>query len=106
MTKSSILCSSCGVDNDPDAEFCINCGTAYGNKTGIEKPIKKKMTDKEKQEKSYQEWKRSVPYTAAVCVFLLIIDYMTGSGIQWAWWPVIPIILFAIIAPYFSYKMG
>jgi hypothetical protein len=94
------------VDNDSDAEFCINCGTAFSHNSINKTPAKKRMTDEEKQEKSYKEWKRSVPYTTAVCVFLLILDVMTGGGIQWAWWPVIPIVLFAIIAPYFSYKMG
>ena len=101
MAKSSITCDACGEDNPPESEFCIKCGT--------------KMTDNEitdnksfdmKKALEYRNWKKSVPYTAAVCIFLLFLDIITGSGINWSYWAVVPIFLFAILAPYVSYKIS
>ena len=60
----------------------------------------------EQNVREYRNWKKSVPYTVSVCVFLLFIDLSTGGGINWSYWAVIPIFLFAILAPFLSYKIN
>lgn len=101
MSKASVSCPSCSAENDPDAEFCIECGS----KLMETKSTNSELTDDEKWQKEYRDWKRSVPFTTAAAVFLYFIDLITSPGIQWAHWPAVPIILFAVIAPYFSFKM-
>jgi len=101
MAKSSVVCESCGEDNPPGSEFCIKCGSKMA-----EESISDKKSSDEKNEKEYRNWKKSVPYTASACIFLLFIDLFTGGGINWSYWAIIPIFLFAILAPYLSYKMN
>lgn len=55
MTKSSIICESCGQDNHPGATFCIECGVSISpqkfNKTeDLEEPIQ--STNKSYQPKT------------------------------------------------------
>ncbi|MCY3414651.1 MAG: hypothetical protein INQ03_23580 [Candidatus Heimdallarchaeota archaeon] len=58
------------------------------------------------QKKEYTDWKKSVPYLVAVILFLTFIDLMSSGGsINWSYWATVPIFLFAIVAPYFSFKM-
>lgn len=98
MSKQSKLCDSCGEENIGTAEFCTNCGTPFLSEGEV--------SSTEDLDKSYREWVMSVPYILAACLFLILIDLMTGSGINWSYWAVVPLFLFAIVAPYFSFKMG
>ncbi|MCY3413343.1 MAG: zinc-ribbon domain-containing protein [Candidatus Heimdallarchaeota archaeon] len=100
MTKQTIICSSCSTENDPTAEFCIHCGNTL---TKTESPI---SIDLAKIQKGYLGWKMSVPYTFSVILLLTIIDFIISGNLEWSYWATIPIFLFAILAPYFSFKMG
>lgn len=104
MSKSSIVCPSCNTDNEVDAEFCTNCGTTLNGVDAASK-TSESISSREQRLESYREWLRSVPFILAACIFLLAIDQLTSPGITWAYWPVVPLILFALIAPYFSYKL-
>ena len=101
MSKESLTCSSCGEDNLPNSEFCMNCGVTLKNAKSKINP-----NSEDNREDEFIKWKRSVPFTVSAAVFLLFIDLISGNGIDWAYWAVIPILLFAVIAPYFSYKMS
>ena len=104
MNKSSIICKSCKRDNEPTSEFCIDCGATLvsieNQGTDIE------SVDKQKMKLDYRNWKMSVPYILSVCIFLVFIDLITGgSAFDWSYWAVVPILLFAVLAPYLSFKM-
>lgn len=105
MSKSSIPCPSCNTENDPNAEFCINCGINLRNAGVIVDKPESEMTEDEKFEQDYKNWRRSVPYTVAAAVFLLFLDFITSPQLEWSYWAVVPILLFAVLAPYFSFKM-
>ena len=66
-----------------------------------------KLSDAEKRRKEYEGWKMSVPYTIGAALFVTFIDGVTGgySFFDWSYWASVPIILFAVIPPYFSYKL-
>ena len=100
MTKASIVCPSCSTDNDRTSEFCINCGTS------LPQSSPQMQTEEEKRAREYQNWKKSAPYTAGAAIFLMFIDWMTG-GTAWDWslWAVVPILIFAVIAPFISFKL-
>ncbi len=104
MSKSSIICPSCGTDNEAKSEFCIDCGSTL-NETNTN--TKARLSDAERRLKEYNGWKMSVPYTIGAAVFVTIVDGMTGgsSFFDWSYWASIPILIFAVIAPYFSYKL-
>ena len=106
MNKASIVCPSCETNNNANSEFCIDCGTNLSAINNINsKPST--LNDKEKQLKEYQNWKKSLPYTVSAAIFLIFIDWVTGgTPFDWSHWAVVPIILFAVIAPYFSYKLS
>jgi len=101
MTKSSLICDSCGEDNQPNSDYCIKCGANLVNQG-----VQSEKTYEEKNLEEYRNWKKSVPYTLSACIFLIFIDLTTGSGLNWSYWAVLPIFLFAILAPFLSYKMS
>ncbi len=104
MNKASIICKSCNADNIPNSEYCIECGTTLNSNNT------KMASDNSENEKfmsQYRNWKRSVPYTISAVIFITLIDLFTSGGtLQWSYWASVPIILFAVISPYFSYKFG
>ena len=104
MSKSSIVCQSCGTDNEANSEFCIDCGSTL-NGNDVKRNVK--LTDAERRLKEYNGWKMSVPYTIGAALFVTFIDGVTGgnSFFDWSYWASIPILIFAVIAPYFSYRM-
>ena len=103
MSKATKVCPSCSANNEPSSEFCIDCGS---NIKGLSENSNQ-MTEREKELKEYRNWKKSVPYTLGASIFLIFIDSVTGGGpFDWSHWAVVPIIIFTIIAPYFSFKMG
>ena len=104
MNKNSIICKSCGADNLPSSEFCIECGAEIGN--NLETEVTQPEKTMEKRRKEYNDWKRSVPFTISAIIFITFIDFITGgSAFGWSYWATVPILLFAILAPYFSFKM-
>ena len=104
MSNDYIVCPSCNTENKPQSEFCINCGISLDkNDVGTEV----KLTDEEKRVKDFRDWKRSVPYTISAAIFIIFIDLVTGgTAFDWSYWAVVPILLFAVLSPYLSFKMG
>jgi uncharacterized membrane protein YvbJ len=106
MSKSTIVCKSCGTDNEANSEFCIDCGTGLNEIKEVDNDNDAGLSEQEKRRKEYNGWKMSVPYTIGAAIFVTFIDGMTGGGFfDWSYWASVPIILFAVIAPYFSYRM-
>jgi len=106
MSKASKSCISCEQDNLSEADFCTNCGTSFPlmgeeSTTASNKP----MPTKDERDASYRDWVMSLPYLIAACLLLIFIDYITGYGLTWFYWGVVPILLFAIVAPFFSYRL-
>ncbi len=55
MSKSSIICSSCGQDNDPAATFCIECGVSMKapvSDKSVDLEESKQLPDKSNQSKT------------------------------------------------------
>lgn len=109
MSDELIVCPSCSTENKPSSEFCVNCGTAFTNDTKKDgtNSSKEAISYEEAQLKEFRGWKKSVPFTVSAAIFITFIDLVTGGGaFDWSYWASVPIILFAVIAPYFSYKFS
>ncbi|MHA2168856.1 MAG: zinc-ribbon domain-containing protein [Candidatus Kariarchaeaceae archaeon] len=105
MSKQSSVCSACGEDNAPDSTFCLNCGAKMAiNTVTTPDTTEREESMDEKRKKQLQ----SIPGLVAVIIFLFFIDFV-GDGnqsIEWAYWPAVPIFLFAIVVPYLSLRIG
>lgn len=107
MIEDLIVCPSCSTENKPSSEFCVNCGTAFTNETKNNETETSKLSYEEKQLKEFRDWKKSVPFTVSTAIFITFIDYITGgTAFDWSYWASVPIILFSVIAPYFSFKIS
>jgi hypothetical protein len=106
MSKSSITCSACGEDNAPASTFCLNCGASLSepDEAKIISSTSNKKTTVSIDKKILKQ-KQSIPYLVAVCVLLLFIDLIGDRSVDWAYYPIAPIVLFAILAPYFALRM-
>ncbi len=104
MAKSSITCTACGEENDPTSTFCLNCGASLSQGEEVKKVAKVDEEEEDIDTKILRQ-KQSLPFLVAVCVFLVFIDFIDDSAINWAYWPVIPIILFGMLAPYYALKI-
>lgn len=103
MTKQTVICPSCENDNEPETEFCTNCGLQLSKANNKEE----NLSPKNKAQKEYRNWLASLPYIFATMIFLIFLDLVTsGWRIRWSYWAVVPLLLFAVIAPYFSYKLN
>ncbi|MHA2091872.1 MAG: zinc-ribbon domain-containing protein [Candidatus Kariarchaeaceae archaeon] len=105
MSKQSSVCSACGEDNAPDSTFCLNCGAKMREPSSPD-PSLVSSDEEESIEEQRKKQLQSIPPLVGVVVFLTIIDYMDNQSIDWAYWPAIPIIIFAIIVPYFTLRIG
>ena len=105
MSEDLLICPSCSTENKPSSEFCINCGIAIENDNNTTGSTK--LSYEEKQWREFRDWKKSVPYTVSAAIFVTFIDYITGgSAFDWSYWASVPIILFAVISPYLSFKFS
>ncbi len=103
MSKSSVVCEACGKNNVPNSEFCIGCGS----KLPMSSVVSKVDTMDEKEKKyllEREKYFKSVPVLFAVIIFLVFIDWVDNRSIDWAFYPAVPIFLFAIAAPYFNFR--
>lgn len=103
MSKPSVICEACGENNEPNSEFCIGCGAKVT--TLFQKSTDTTSSDtEEKYKKAREKYFKELPTLFAVIIFLVFIDYIDNSSIDWAFYPVVPIFLFAIAAPYFNFR--
>ncbi|MEL0164351.1 MAG: hypothetical protein ACPHM3_04630 [Candidatus Kariarchaeum pelagius] len=97
-TKSK--CDQCNQPNLPSDKFCIECGALLKMK-----PNHHTTKNKTVPPTIYKTWLFSLPFNISTCLFLLIIDLLTGDGIGWSLYAIIPISLFAIISPFISFQL-
>lgn len=103
MNKASVVCEACGENNPPTSEFCIGCGTKLI--PGVPPTQTDEQSEEEKKFlKEKKIYYQSLPYLIVVIPFLFFIDYVDDKSIQWAFYPGVAILLFAIIAPYFKFR--
>ncbi|MHA2098935.1 MAG: hypothetical protein ACW99A_09625 [Candidatus Kariarchaeaceae archaeon] len=107
MQKSSIVCEACGSDNVSNSEFCINCGSKILVLPLSELPSKSEGSDhttKEKEGKA--DPVKAIPFWIVLIFFLTSIDTIDDGDITWAFYPIIPIVLFFILLPLLNKVMN
>ncbi len=95
-----IICPSCGAENLLDAEFCSECGKPLSGISIVEKNGKVSSQANNSKSRFYKT-RGSLAKALPVWFFLLFIDWVTGEkGINWAYWVIIPWLVFGPLASF------